>query len=350
MTRVLALLVAVLVAGCTGGCTKANDDSGPNLPGEWVAAASLPGGPRQETAVVAVNSSTSMNAIYVLGGFDDMGNIVDTVERFAFTNSPGGWSQVAPLPVPMHHANAAVVNGKIWVVGFLTGLAFDADGRVFQYDPAADEWTEGTPMPLGTERGASGVAVELEGSDIFVAGGLREGAAVADFSVFSATTGTGGAWTGLVNMPAPRDHLGAGVIDGVFYAVGGRNTLINSHVPDVLAWNPSAPSSWTPKSPMPTSRGGAATFATGGGIYVFGGEGNTATESGVFSEVERYDALRDTWRSYEPMLTPRHGTGAAKIDDEDYPFMVPGGADREAFSAVDTVELLTFPTPPGVVE
>lgn len=57
--------------------------------------------------------------IYVLGGFDATGWIVPTVEAY----DPGGdqWRSVADLPEPLHHANAAVVGGKIYVAGFLTG-------------------------------------------------------------------------------------------------------------------------------------------------------------------------------------------------------------------------------------
>lgn len=328
MTRVLALLFVLLAAGCTGSSDD-DDDGGPDLPGEWAAAASLPGGPRQETAVVALEGK-----VYVLGGFTQGGAIVPDVE--VFDPALGTWANAAPLPVAMHHANAAVAGGKIWVLGFLTGLGFVEDGRVFQYDLAADEWTAGVDMPLGTERGSSGIA--SSGDEIYVAGGLREGAAVADFSVFSATTGTAGAWTGLVSLPAARDHLGAGVIGDVFYAAGGRNAQIASHVPELLAWDPATPANWTTKTPMPTSRGGVAAATMAGKLYVFGGEGNADDPSGVFPQSETYDPATDTWTELEPMLTPRHGTGAATVGAT---IWVPGGADEDAFAAVDTNESFT---------
>jgi len=326
----LALLAFLFVAGCTGG---GDDDDGsptptptPDLPGEWTAAAALPGGARQETAVVALDGM-----VYVLGGFDGGGTVVDDVE--VFDPVLGTWSTAAPLPVAMHHANAAVADGKIWVLGYLTGFDFAAHGDVWSYEPIGNAWTPRATMPLGTERGASSVGAN--GNDIYVAGGLREGGAVADFSVFAATTGTGGAWTGLLDMPANRDHGGGGVIAGIFYAAGGRSAAIGSHVPELLAWDPATPAVWTVKTPMPTSRGGIATAVMAGELFVFGGEGNDDLPSAVFEQTESYDPLTDAWTTRQAMLTPRHGTGAATVGDR---IWVPGGADEDAFAAVDTNE------------
>lgn len=264
--------------------------------------------------------------VYVLGGFDAIGE-VDTVEVF----DPAGdsWDTAPSLPVEMHHANAAAAGGRIWIVGFLTTLGFNEDGRTFSWAPGEDAWTPGPDMPLGTERGASGVA--SDGSTIWIAGGFREAAPSALFSRF-AVAGTAGTWTGLDDLPAARDHLGAGVIDGVVYAAGGRAGLIESHVPELLAWDGDA---WSALAPMPTSRGGAAAAVKDGRLYVFGGEGNPGHASGVFDAAERFDPDSGAWTELAPMGVPRHGTGAATVGDCVW---VPGGADEAAFAAVDTNE------------
>jgi N-acetylneuraminic acid mutarotase len=70
-----------------------------------------------------------------------------------------------------------------------------------------------------------------------------------------------------------------------------------------------------------------------GKLYVFGGEGNAAEESGVFAEAEVYDPATDAWEVLTPMATPRHGTGAAALDGVIY---VPAGATEQALGAVDT--------------
>ena len=45
-----------------------------------------------------------------------------------------------------------------------------------------------------------------------------------------------------------------------------------------------------------------------------GGEGT----SRVFGQNEAYDPAGDSWEQYAPMLTPRHGLGAAVVGDAIY--------------------------------
>ena len=49
-------------------------------------------------------------------------------------------------------------------------------------------------------------------------------------------------------------------------------------------------------------------------IFIMGGEG----ASRVFGQNEAYDPARDSWEQYAPMLTPRHGLGAAVVGDAIY--------------------------------
>ena len=288
----------------------------------WQTRSPLAARARQETAVVALHGE-----IYVLGGFDASGRIVPTVEAY----DPGDdqWRSVADLPEPLHHANAAVVGGKIYVAGFLTG-PFVADGRMFIYDPETDAWAAGPPMPTGTERGAAGVAV-LAGK-IYVAGGLRFGA-VGDFSVYEPVAE---AWELLPDLPAPRDHLVAGGIDGVIYVAGGRGGTISAVSGRLDAFDPLT-GGWSQRASLPTPRGGVAGAILEGRLYVIGGEGNSAAASGVFAEVEAYDPETDRWTSLPPLPTPRHGTGAAALRGQVY---VPGGATQQGFGAVATHERL----------
>ncbi len=310
----LALLA--LFSGCAG------KDGGADPPrGEWFGLAPMPGGARQETAVVALDGE-----VVVLGGIDGDLQVVATVETY--DPSTDTWDTLPDLPNAMHHANAAVANGKIVIAGFLTTLDFLADDRVYVYTPGGS-WIPKTTMPNGTGRGASGVAVIDD--KVYVVGGLREGAAVAHASVYDLSDD---AWTELADLPEARDHLGAAAIDGVVYAVGGRNGTIESHVARLDRLFPDG--GWATLEPMPTSRGGIAVAAFDGLLFVFGGEGNADHESGVFDQVEAYDPADDAWETFVPMQTRRHGTGAAVVGSSR--IYVPGGADEEALSAVDVNE------------
>ncbi|MGE3768760.1 MAG: hypothetical protein AB7L94_41300 [Kofleriaceae bacterium] len=59
----------------------------------------------------------------------------------------------------------------------------------------------------------------------------------------------------------------------------------------------------------------------------------------MFAEVEAYTVSTDSWEIFPLMATPHHGLGAAISGEV---FYVPGGANREAFGAVDTHEALRF--------
>lgn len=77
----------------------------------WTELPKIASGPRQELSVAALN-----NEIYIMGGIppDNGTGITPTmasVETFSLTTNR--WRASAPLPIPLNHANAAVVNGKL---------------------------------------------------------------------------------------------------------------------------------------------------------------------------------------------------------------------------------------------
>jgi N-acetylneuraminic acid mutarotase len=294
------------------------DEVDADVAGTWSDIAPLELGPRQETAVVALEGR-----VFVIGGYTDTGSLVNTVE--AYDPSADTWTEVASVPARLHHANAAVVDSKIYILGFLT-RGFAPSGRCFVYDPAEDAWTEISSMPSGAERGSSAIA-EIDG-EVYVAGGLQNGA-VNMVSKFDPQTEE---WTELASAPRSFDHAAYGAIDGKLVVAGGRDTNIGAITADVDIYDP-ASDTWSSGAQMPTARGGVAGAVLDGELYVIGGEGNSEVATGVFDDVEAYDPATDTWTILETMPNPRHGMGAAAVDGR---VIVPGGADEEAFAAVAT--------------
>jgi N-acetylneuraminic acid mutarotase len=302
--------------------TESGDAPEPTDPeGQWETRASL-AEPRQETGVAALGGE-----IYVVGGFTAAG-LTPRVE--VYDPESDTWRAVADFPdAEVHHANTAAVGDRLFVAGFLSGGAFAASGRTFAYDPSTDAWTEQAQMPVGTERGGSGVAVLDE--TVYVLGGMQGAVTVDDAWVYDTAADV---WSPIESLPAPGDHLVAAAVDGKVYAIGGRAGGIEAHVPSVHVYDPEA-DAWSPGPPMPTSRGGMGAAVVGHWIFVAGGEGNEGDPSGVFAQFEVLDTVRGTWTSLPPMPTPRHGMGAAAVDGVVY---VPGGADEQAFGAVATHE------------
>src|SRR3989338_694596 len=241
-----------------------------------------------EVAAAAVGDK-----VYVVGGLTPAGSSNRLFIYDAFTDT---WREAAPLPLPggVDHANLTALNGKVYFVG---GIRIGSDfvtGRTFEYDPAANTWTERASMP--TPRGASGVAA-LDGR-IYVAGGLTASDSVNNFEAFDPAANS---WVVLPSMPTARDHLTAQAVGGKFYAIAGRR---NDNLRANEEYDP-ATNRWTVRAPIPTARGGLGSGTIGGRIQVFGGEGPSGTPEGTFRQNEEYDPATNTWRSLTPMPTPR---------------------------------------------
>src|ERR687896_55023 len=129
----------------------------------WTDGAPMPT-PRTEVTAAVLEDD-----IYVIGGFDEFGQVTGIVEVYNIANNT--WSKAAaPLPVPLHHTAAASYNGKIYVVGGYTA-PWSPSNKLFIYDPVQNSWQEGNSMP--TARGA--LNVNFVNGKIFVIGGRISG-------------------------------------------------------------------------------------------------------------------------------------------------------------------------------
>ncbi|MBX3157835.1 MAG: hypothetical protein KF773_17840 [Deltaproteobacteria bacterium] len=322
--------ILVLLAGC-GADDAASSDAPPSTGGcdaaaPWASAPALDLGATQETAAVAIGGR-----VYVIGGFHVTAGIVGAVQ--VFDTAACAWSRGPDLPKVVHHANVAAVDGTIYVLGSLDDPSFTASGEAFAWNPATEAaWSPRAAMPAGTERGSAVTGV-VDGK-VVLAGGFRGVSAVADTSVYDPALD---AWSAGPALPEPRDHACGGVVGGKLYVAGGRRGSIGSTSPIVFEL---AGGAWTERAPMPTGRGGTACGVVAGRLIVAGGEGNPAEPSGVFPQVEAYAPAANAWTSLPEMPTPRHGLGAAAVGGRLY---FPGGANKQAFGAVATHEVLTPP-------
>lgn len=282
---------------------------------------------RQEHSVVALAGE-----IYIVGGYSPISTAVATVE--AYNPSTRTWRGVQDFPQVLNHANAAVVGNTLYVLGFYIGSSqSNTSGQAYAYDPSADEWTERTGMPEGTER-ASGCVAAM-GDKIYVFGGAR-GATVSDASVYDTLADS---WQMLPALPEPREHCAAGAIAGVVYIAAGRADAITGFGTWTFAFDPVA-NTYSQKAQIPTLRGGVAGAVLADRLFVFGGEGNSAAgTNGVFGEVEAYDPVSNTWQKFTPLQIPRHGYGAATLEDRIY---LPGGANRQGGGAVNDSSVYYF--------
>ncbi len=307
---VVLVLTALLVAPTSGVAEAA---------GAWTTATRT-GLPRQEVSYVEAGGK-----LYLAGGRTNVQQV--------FNPATGAWSTVAPVPAPqpLDHMQAAAVNGKIYYIGGMSAWPSQSVDTVYVYDIATNVFSVGAPMLPGRDRGAGAIAVA--GNRIYVAGGVHDGTTVAWFDVYDTSART---WTRLPDLPHRRDHFQGAVVNGRFWAIGGRISAAATRVGYNEAFDLAAGTWSTGYAPLPTLRGGFATAVFGTEIAVIGGEGGGAT----FDEVEAYDTATNRWRTLTSMPTARHGIQAAMWNGAAY---IPAGGTRMGGGgATDVHEVLTL--------
>jgi N-acetylneuraminic acid mutarotase len=308
MKRLVALLAAI---GCGSPPTE--------LDGNWSTAPPLP------ARVQEMHAAVLGGRIYVAGGFDSTN--AATAAAFRFDPLLNSWERIADLPAPRHHMPLAVLGDTLYAVGGLLSGTFNGAATLWLYREDLNEWHARASLPVG--RGASAaVGVEGEGVLVVVGGLGPTGTLVAATALYSPAAD---AWGSGANMPTPRDHLTAQLVDDVVYVIGGRanNPDINY---DIIQAYDVGPGIWSTRSPMPSRRGGLGSAVIDGRIHTVGGE----TASDVFANHEVYDPVDNRWLIAPPLPTARHGLAVAAFGGALYAI---GGGPSAGFSQTNVVEV-----------
>jgi N-acetylneuraminic acid mutarotase len=146
----------------------------------------------------------------------------------------------------------------------------------------------------------------------------------------SATTAEEGVWTRKADMPTPRGHLSANMVNGKIYVIGGGGITGLDNVAQVDVYDP-AEDSWTRKSSdMPTPRRALASCVLNGLIYTISGW------VGPSPALETYDPATDTWTRKADIPTPRAFSAASVVDGKIY--VIGGIPQGLGYSVIPTVE------------
>ncbi len=266
-----------------------------NPEGTWV---ELPPTPiqRTESSAAVVDGK-----IYVLGGFTPKG-ISSKVD--VWDPKSGSWSRIIPIPRGLHHTTASVVDGKLYVIGGFDSGTWRSVAINYEYDPEIHRWTPKAPMP--TPRGAHAVGV-IDGKIHVVGGAHRKLLQLVNTSAHEVYDPQTNTWETLTPMPSARDHLTVSVADGKLYAIGGRIDVDYTNNLNVNESYDVKTGQWSQHAPLPTARSGITSQVLNGLIHVFGGESG----QGTFVENEAYDPSTDSWRTFKTMPSGRHGLASA---------------------------------------
>jgi N-acetylneuraminic acid mutarotase len=124
--------------------------------------------PRNHLAVVTVN-----DRIYAIAGRNEETFTLNVVEMYDPTRD--AWAPIADMPTGRSGLAAAVVDGKIYVLGGETSDKVFYENEVF--DPATRSWARGIAMPEGRH----GLGVVSFNNGLYVLlGGPQPGLSVSD--------------------------------------------------------------------------------------------------------------------------------------------------------------------------
>jgi N-acetylneuraminic acid mutarotase len=303
-TRLLVFTCAVLL---WSGPDSSGQDTG-DL-GTWQTRA--PSSTERSEVTAAALDGT----IYLIGGFNkpnlgNLGTLTISNDVDAYDPATDRWTVKAALPTVLHHAGAATVGGRVYVIGGFTKsflYVWSPVATMYIYDPDADHWTKGPPMP--TARGA--LAVTESGGKIFAIGGYGEHGNSGAVEVYDPASKT---WTARAPLPTPRDHLAVAAVGAKIYAIGGRLDIDYGRNLAVTEAYDTQTDHWTKVANLPTARSGITAGVIRGTIFVLGGE----APEGTFRTNEAYRPDEDRWRTMAPMPTGRHGLGSAVVQDRLY--------------------------------
>jgi len=332
LVLVIAAVAGVLVWRSTTSSSPAPTASGSPTPAQqtgWQL------GPASPFPVQQLHAAVLDGRIWLAGGLtgssETLAKATDQTEYYDLASHK--WHAGPPLPFAVHHAMLVTYQGKVWLIGgFLTtssNLEAAASNKVLFFDPAKSRWVEGPPLHHARAAGAAVVV----GNKLVVFGGRTGGrveAEVKQTEVFN-----GKSWKDAADIPVPGDHLGA-VSDGTYaYAIGGRTLKASENHNAMQRFDP-ATGKWTPLTPLPAANSDMGAVYVDGQIVTFGGENGLT----VFKTVRAYNLATKTWSTLPNMAQPVHGMGAAVVGNTIY--SIDGASLPGHAGSTRAVQLLRF--------
>lgn len=321
----LVVVAALVLAGCSAPVSAPEPEPLPEpdiAAWAWTERAAAPM-ILAETAVASEGPN-----IYVVGGWTDAGGGSPFVLRYDAMNDT--WSELPPYPMPIHHAQAAALDGTLYVFGgamttvplpgSLVGIGPPGWPRTplsFKLSPGAPAWEPIAPMP--DARGLGGAAV-LDG-EIYLVGGIGLDGYLAAVHVYDPASDS---YHEAAPLPTPRDHLSVVSHAGKLYALAGRSNAGGSwddlETAEVL--DP-ASGEWSSLPPAPLGRGGQGAGVVGDGMLALVGGENAEGAFAVYDAAHALAISNATWLDLPPLPQPLHGMAAASWDGK---LFVMGGA------------------------
>jgi N-acetylneuraminic acid mutarotase len=189
----------------------------------WETKTSIPT-PRQ-----SLEGNMVSDKIYLIGGVRYVGgfNIWGFHENEVYDPDTDSWTTEAPLPTAVWSYSSAVINDKIYLMGggnWTTPGIFPTTLNQI-YTPENDTWSFGQDIPTGLWGAAAGATTGVSyPKRIYVLGGIFPH--VSDnHNLTQMYDPEANAWSTGTPIPTPRHGFGVAVIGDELYAVGGSDGI-----------------------------------------------------------------------------------------------------------------------------
>jgi N-acetylneuraminic acid mutarotase len=167
----------------------------------------------------------NVNKLFVFGGIRlNTATVVNTTRIYDIASNT--WSTAAPMPDVRAFMSSGYYNGKIYLVGgYSTGNIDPSFGQVWEYDPVLNTWdTSRMSMPITLGGAGSGVI----NGHIYIVGG-RNSSSEALTTVYDYDIAAN-SWTQRANVPTGINAPGSAVICSKLRIFGGGNPFFGSEI------------------------------------------------------------------------------------------------------------------------
>jgi N-acetylneuraminic acid mutarotase len=287
------LVIAALTAPSIGQAEEAaaakstgKADVWPTL--QWKLAAPSPFA-RVESPTAVVDGK-----MYLFGGFTE--DLDASNELDVYDPANDSWTRKKDMPARLTHLNPAVDGNTIWFAGGFKGKhPGPVTAEVWKYDVAADAWSAGPPLP---QRRAGGGLVVLQ-RRLHYFGGYKADRDTNAGDHWSLPLEGGNQWQREADLPDPRGHVSAAVLDGKIYALGGDHghDITQIDVKSCHRFDP-ATKEWSQLAGLPDGRSHfeSSTIVYKGRILIVGGRCNSCQPPrNVVGDLLEYEPKANTW-------------------------------------------------------
>jgi N-acetylneuraminic acid mutarotase len=283
--------------------------------------------------------------LFVVGGkTGDNGGVA--TKALHIYDPTGGWLPGPPkddAATALEDQAVVAANGHLYVIGGSTGAFATFKDEVWVYTPGGENldtgtWTEGPSLPVAL----SGATAVVHEGEIWVIGGMdgTTGGTSRDEVLVLSGLDPGdpaqGTWSLDESLNQARDNAGAAVLDGKIHVFGGRERVEGTTIHQGLAsYEVLSGGTWN----LVDAAGefvGRRSFVVGtlnGDAQIMGGE------SPVQDANQNFDAQTGVWTTLEPLVPARHGAAYATIGATVY---IVGGS-TEVDNHTDLVQSFTLP-------